>query len=197
MASRSLGTLTLDLVAKTGGFIAGMDKAERANTKWKRKVKKNVEEVSRALKVTLAAGAAAASAALVAVVRASGEQEKAIAQVEARLKSTGGVAGRTSEQLQELASALQKSTTFGDEVVLNLQSLLLAFTNIRGEVFDRTIPAILDLSTAVGQDLTSTVRQVGRALDDPIKGLSALSRTGITFTKEQEKVIKAVKDFYA
>ncbi|MCJ0972677.1 phage tail tape measure protein [Pseudomonas sp. PS1] len=49
MASKSLGTLTLDLVAKTGGFVAGMDKAERSSAKWKREVQKNMDAAGKAV----------------------------------------------------------------------------------------------------------------------------------------------------
>ena len=49
MASKSLGTLTIDLIAKTGGFISGMDKAERASEKWRKQVQKDVADTSKAL----------------------------------------------------------------------------------------------------------------------------------------------------
>jgi len=67
VASKSLGTLTLDLVAKTGGFIQGMDKAERSSNKWRKQVERNLKATSQAVKKGLtivAAGAAAAGAAL-------------------------------------------------------------------------------------------------------------------------------------
>ena len=189
MASKSLGTLTLDLVAKTAGFVQGMSKAERESAKWKRNVKKNIDETGRALKnlSIIASGALAAS--FGAVVAASARQEAAIKQVEQRLISTGNAAGKTSEGLQKVASELQRTTTFGDESVLEMQSILLTFTNIRGEIFDRTLPAILDLSTAMGSDLKSSALQLGKALNDPVKGVSALAESGIQFTDSQKKII--------
>lgn len=63
MAKKSLGTLTLDLVAKIGGFTEGLDKAGRESEKWKRKVRKNVTAVSKAF-AGLAAGAVTGLAAL-------------------------------------------------------------------------------------------------------------------------------------
>lgn len=63
MASKSLGTLTIDLVAKTGNFVSGMDKAERASAKWS----KQVQEDARATSVSLAAIGAAAAATAAAV----------------------------------------------------------------------------------------------------------------------------------
>lgn len=69
MAARSLGVLTLDLVAKTSGFVQGMDKAERASDKWRREVTKNLEHTQGVVKsgltaiaATLATSATAAAA---------------------------------------------------------------------------------------------------------------------------------------
>ena len=123
------------------------------------------------------------------------EQQKAIAQVEAGLKSTGNTAGFTSKQLQEMASALQKETIFGDEQILkDATAQLLTFTNISGEQFDRTQQAALDLATRLDGDLKSASIQLGKALNDPVANLSALSRSGIQFSDDQKAVIKSLTE---
>ena len=61
MAGKSLGTLTIDLIAKVGGFVQGMDKAERSSQKWRDQVKKDAKDVSSSI---IAVGAAAATAAV-------------------------------------------------------------------------------------------------------------------------------------
>lgn len=61
MAGKSLGTLTIDLIAKVGGFVAGMDKAERSSTKWRRQVESDVKAAGSAI---ASIGAAAAGAAI-------------------------------------------------------------------------------------------------------------------------------------
>jgi hypothetical protein len=188
----SLGTLTVDIVARTGGFIRGMDKAEATSKKWKRKVKRDLAEVSAQMKRLATIGIASVVGGFGAVVAASGRQADALAQLDQRIKSTGGAANRSSEQLQKMASALQGVTRFGDEAIIEMQSVLLTFTNIEGQVFDRTVPAILDLSTAMGQSLQSSAVQLGKALNDPVKGLSALSRVGIQFTDDQKAVIESL-----
>ncbi|HHC0975997.1 phage tail tape measure protein [Klebsiella pneumoniae] len=77
MAGKSLGTLTIDLIAKVGGFVQGMDKAERASQKWSAQVKKDAKEVGASI---VAIGAAAATAAVgigaagLAVVKNTAEQ---------------------------------------------------------------------------------------------------------------------------
>ncbi|WP_318393597.1 phage tail tape measure protein [Enterobacter sp.] len=61
MAGKSLGTLTIDLIAKVGGFVAGMDKAERSSTKWRKQVENDAKAAGSAI---LSVGAVAASAAV-------------------------------------------------------------------------------------------------------------------------------------
>ncbi|HIQ53958.1 MAG TPA: phage tail tape measure protein, partial [Pseudomonas pachastrellae] len=65
MASKSLGVLTLDLVAKVGGFVQGMDQAERSSAKWRKQVEKDLQTVGKAAGVAVTA-VAGATAALVA-----------------------------------------------------------------------------------------------------------------------------------
>ena len=117
-------------------------------------------------------------------------QAKAIAQVEAGIKSTGAAAGFTSKELQDMASALQNNSLFGDEDILqNVTSQLLSFTNVAGEQFEKAQLAALDLATRMGGDLKGAALQLGKALNDPILGVSALARSGVQFSEEQKKVI--------
>ena len=119
-------------------------------------------------------------------------QAKADAQLKSALKSTNEIAGRSFEQLSEAADELQKKTLFGDEETQRGQALLLTFTNIRDEIFDRTTPALLDMATAMKTDVQSAGLQLGKALNDPIKGISALGRAGIQFSDEQKGLIKTL-----
>lgn len=73
MAARSLGTLTLDVIAKVGGFVAGMDQAERRSEKWRKEVEKNAKAVGVALGGAVAAGATALTAMTVGAVRSAAE----------------------------------------------------------------------------------------------------------------------------
>lgn len=121
------------------------------------------------------------------------KQEKAIAQVNAGLQTTGNLVGFTSEQLQKQAAELQKNTLFGDEEILkNATAQLLTFTNIAGKQFERTQLAALNLATRLDGDLKSASIQLGKALNDPVANLSALSRSGIQFSKDQKKVINSL-----
>lgn len=120
------------------------------------------------------------------------EQERVISQLNATLKSTGRLTPELSKGLQEYASSLQSITTFGDEAIIASEAMLLTFTRIGGETFNRAQRSILDVATALGTDLKSATIQVGKALNDPIEGMSALSRSGITFSQAQKDLVKSM-----
>lgn len=149
----------------------------------------------------LAAGVAAGVAAFRGAVRivrdltdAYAVQERAEAKLAAVLRATGEAAGFNQQQLQSMASGLQGVTTFGDEAIINMQSLLLTFKGIQGEAFERTTELALDLSAAFDQDLKSSALQLGKALEDPATGLTALRRIGVSFTEEQKNMIEAMTE---
>jgi hypothetical protein len=125
-------------------------------------------------------------------------QEDAVAKMNAALRANGGQAGTTAKEIQDLASSLQKVTTFGDEVTISAASLLLTFHQVRNEVgkgndvFNRTIKASQDLASAMGTDLQSATMQLAKALENPTIGLGALSRSGTTFTEQQKEMIKTL-----
>lgn len=125
------------------------------------------------------------------MINATREQILAETQLNAVLKSTAGVAGLTAKELTGMASALQKQTRFGDEAIIKAQSLMLTFTKVGKEVFPDAIEAVLNMSEAMGQDLQQGVIQVGKALNDPILGVTALRRVGVQLTKQQEEQVKA------
>lgn len=122
------------------------------------------------------------------------EAEKAQTQLNAVLKSTGGVAGLTADELNKMAKSLQGVTSYGDETIIMGQSLLLTFTKIGREVFPEALEAALNISTAMKTDLNSAIVMVGKSLNDPILGLTALTRAGIQFTDTQKETIKALAE---
>ena len=124
------------------------------------------------------------------VINATREQILAETQLNAVLKSTAGVAGLNAKELTNMASALQKQTRFGDEAIIKAQSLLLTFTKVGKEVFPDAIESILNMSEAMGQDLQQGVIQVGKALNDPILGVTALRRVGVQLSDQQVDLVK-------
>ena len=181
-------TLSVKLSLNDKQFQSSLRKATRRMKKFGTSMKKTGESLSRNLTLPLVAFGAASIAAF-------DKQQKAIAQVEAGLKSTGEAVGFTSKQLQQMAADLQKRTLFGDEVILkDATAQLLTFTNIAGEQFERTQVAALNLATRLDGDLKSASIQLGKALNDPVANLSALSRSGIQFSEEQKKIIKELAE---
>ena len=125
------------------------------------------------------------------IIELAGRQEQAETKLNAVLKSTGGIAGVTANELKKMASGLQEVTSFGDEAIIEAQSLLLTFTKVGEDVFPKATETILNMSTAMGQDLQSATIQLGKALNDPITGISALSRVGVQLTDNQKAQIKS------
>ena len=140
--------------------------------------------------LAIVAGAVALGA--TTAINAYREQVKVEKQLEAVLKSTSHAAGLFKEDILEQASALQKLTNYDDEAIASMQNLLLTFTNVKGPIFQEATGTILDMSTALGQDLKSSAIQVGKALQDPILGVSALRRVGVNFSEDQKKVIESL-----
>ena len=117
------------------------------------------------------------------------ESQNAISELEAVLKATGGAAGLTSQELQNMATELSQVTAFSDEAVMGGQSMLLTFKNIGEETFPRATAAMLDMGQMFGSVDAASV-QLGKALNDPIAGISALARIGVTFSDVQKEQIE-------
>jgi hypothetical protein len=128
------------------------------------------------------------------------QAQRVTAQTNAVLKSTGGIANVTAKQIDTMATALMRKTGVDDEVIQSGMNVLLTFTRIRNEagkgndIFNQATKAALDLSVALGKDLQSANILVGKALNDPLKGLTALVRVGVTFSQKQKDQIKAWLD---
>lgn len=127
-----------------------------------------------------------------AIITASAESEAAMAQLEARIKSTGGVAGLSAKGISDFADQLQRTTTFDDEAITQAATRLLSFQNLRGDVFLEATRSALDLSQALGKDLSASAAIVGKALNDPIKGIALLTRQGVTYTAQQKALINSL-----
>lgn len=122
-------------------------------------------------------------------VQAYSEAEHAGAQLEAVLTSTGYAAGVSRAQVERLANDMQRFTVIEGDAVVAASSVLLTFTKINSEVFPDAIRLAGDMSVRLGTDLQGAVIQVGKALNDPIKGITALGRAGVSFTAGQKEMV--------
>ena len=193
--SEATERLLVRIDATTEQLRREMKKADDVVAGSSTKINRSIDAIKKSFSgLGLIIGAAGIGLAFRKIISATAEQERVTAQLNAALLSTGGAAGKTAGELTATAASLQKVTRFGDEAIIGMQSLLLTFKDIKGDNFDRTTKAVLDMSTAMGQDLKSSAIQLGKALNDPITGLSALSRVGVTFTESQKETIKVLAE---
>jgi hypothetical protein len=120
------------------------------------------------------------------------EAEQTTAQLQAVLKSTGQQAGITEKSANGLAKGLSSVTTYSNDNVKSVESLLLTFTKIGKNIFPQATEATLNMATAFKEDAKSAAIQLGKALNDPIKGVTSLRRVGVQLTDSQAAMVKAM-----
>lgn len=179
-------SVVISVLADTKPFGSGMDSAGKSATGFGG-IMANVGKAAAAA-MAVAGGAVVAFAAV--SLKSLAEIEKLNAQTGAVLESTAGAAGRTMEQILGLADSLEKLTGVEAETIQKGQNVLLTFTKIQGTNFDAATQAALDMSVAMGTDMASAAMLVGKALNDPLKGMSALSRAGVQLTAEQKSLVE-------
>lgn len=124
------------------------------------------------------------------------EAAQALRLTEAVIKSTGGAAGLTAEDVHGLAEKLGQLDGVQGDVIQSGENVLLTFTNIKNQsgagndIFSQATQSALNLSAVMHQDLQTSFVQIGKALNDPVKGVTALSRAGVSFDATQKAQIK-------
>jgi hypothetical protein len=122
------------------------------------------------------------------------QAQNAVAQLQSAVKAAGSESGVTSRELEELANHLQDVTTYSHQATEGAEALLLTFQHITPENLKRATADITDLAARMGGDLQSAALQVGKALEDPERGLLALRRAGVVFSATEQGVIKDLYD---
>lgn len=143
------------------------------------------------------AGAAVAGAIGYKLASAAYESQKVMAQTEAIVKSTGGAANVTAKQVAALSEQLSMQIGVDDELIQKSANLLLTFKQVQNQIgegnqiFNRAVTAAQDLGNVFGS-ADAAAMQLGKALSDPEKGITALRRAGINFTEQQKEQIKTM-----
>lgn len=149
----------------------------------------------------IAAGAIAAAGlgqAFTGFIQGAQESARIGRLTDAVLKSTGGTANITAEQVGNLATAISNKTALDDEMIQSSANVLLTFTKVRNEVgkgndiFNRATESAANMSVALGTDMQSATTMLGKALNDPIAGITAMTRAGVQFTDQQKEQIRAM-----
>lgn len=191
--SRSLGTLTIDVIAEVGGFASGLDKSERRAEKWRKKVESEAKLAGIALGTAIAA-------AVVMIGRNTIAAEREVAQLDAIIRSTGGAAGYTRQQLLDMADTLSSKSTFSGGEIVEAQTRLLSYSGILASNIPRAMQAVIDQSARLGISVSQSAETIGRALESPSKAAAALAQQGFgaAFTKEVrgtiDELVKAGKE---
>ena len=167
--------------AEIKAIITAEDRASATLANFGRKAGGIGNTVKRSLKlaaVGIAATGAAAIAFGVSSVKSYQESENALTQLRVALKATKGVAKVSEKSMVAFANSMQKVTKFSDEEILSAEALQLTFKAIGKDIFPRVTKAAMDMSEFLGKDLNSTMTQLGKAMQDPVKGATALSKQG-------------------
>lgn len=125
------------------------------------------------------------------------ESQKVGATTAQIIQQTGGAAKISADEIGRLAQSISNKTGVDDEAIQAGANLLLTFKNVRNEVgagndvFNRATAAAQDMAAAGFGDAESAAKMLGKALNDPIKGMSAMGRAGVTFSEQQKAQVAA------
>lgn len=186
----NLGKAYATIEIDSSGVKSGMDNAKKSVSNGLKDIGSGLQSLGSNLTLI---GAPFLGLAAVAQ-NAFAEMDDAADQLGAVIKSTGGAAGVTRGEALRLGVELQNLTGITRAQIVGGEAMLLTFTNIGKDTFPRATRAVTDLSVAMKQDIKSSAIQLGKALNDPVKGITALTRVGVTFTQSQKDMIQAMMD---
>lgn len=138
------------------------------------------------------------------IIESGAEAVKTTRLISATIKSTGSAAHVTTAQVNNLSMAISNKTGKDDDAIASGAAMLLTFTNIRNEtgkgnkIFDRAALTVTNMASAMSggnvtaENLRKQSIQLGKALNDPVKGMTALTRVGVTFTDQQKAQVAAM-----
>ena len=115
-----------------------------------------------------------------------------LASMQQQIKTTGGAAGKSVGQLSAMADKMEMKIGVDAQEIVEAQSVLLTFTKVSGKEFDKATGLAFDMAAVLGGDAKSASMQLGKALNDPVKGMTSLSRAGVQFTAQQKEQAKAM-----
>lgn len=144
--------------------------------------------------IAMGVGLAGMTAAVYQTIQRFSDFERQTFKINQLLKQTGHASGLTGDQIESMAQRLGKATLESADGVREASAVLLSFKSVAGSTFERTISLATDLSALTSQDLKSSVIQLGKALEDPATGMSALRRSGVSFTNAQKDMIVAMNE---
>jgi hypothetical protein len=108
--------------------------------------------------------------------------------------------GAATDRVSAYAESLEKTVAVDADVIKATQTKLATFGNLTktvgkaGGAFDRATVAALDMAAAGFGTAEGNAVQLGKALQNPIKGIAALAKSGVDFTDKEKEKIKALTE---
>ena len=190
-------SININILSNFNG--AGFDKLTRELDRLSTPLEK-VAAVSRTLAPAAIIGLTALAGMAVGAVRAAEEAEVANNRLDSVAKSMGLFGANTegvTDRLKDFADETMKKIAVDDELIKSTQAQLLTFENLAvsagtaGGAFDRATIAAFDMAAVFGGTGEDNAVRLGKALQDPIQGVTALRKVGVQLTEQQESMIKA------
>lgn len=145
-----------------------------------------------ALVVGFGAAVAATALIMVAAVNAGEQMERQLYKQQAVLNATGYAAGFNAEQLDKMARTTAYATLVSVKDIRDAQNVMLTFKAVQGDVYKEAIGLTQDLAVVMGGTASSNAKMLGKALQDPVTGMAAMSKAGVTFSTSQKEMVKAM-----
>lgn len=128
-----------------------------------------------------------------AVALDGSDKQQALAQLEATLASTGRQAEFATQQLLDMADAMEANSMLTAEQVQAAQARLLSYTDVAANEFPRALQIVIDQQERLGISAEQSAEIVGRALQSPSKAMAALGRQGFTLEAGQQRLLKQLE----
>lgn len=202
----ALGSLVVKLALEYAQFSQGLNSTEQEVKQHAKRVQDAYEQMSDGVTERMGRLKGAVVGALAGAVSVGGliaamskikqetiDAEQEQNQLAAAIKSTGESAGWSQERLNDMAAALGKNSNFSEGLINQAQTRLLSYTGVVREQFPRAMQAILDMSARLNTEVTASAETIGKALDIPSEGLTALSKQGFRFSDEQKDLVKRME----
>lgn len=198
--AENLGDAVLNLTVDASGLNKGLAGARRNTDSAMSRMGESSKRVGRSLTGIVAGLSAALTLPIVGLAKVAydelGEIQKANAVTSATIKTMGLDAQFTTKSVQDLAAKMQQLSGVDDQVIQGAINIGLTFKNLAKlgpGAMEQTTRLALGMSEVMGMDVRSAMTSLGKAMQDPVKGATALTRTGTLAKSELEQLKNMAK----